>query len=246
MEIQKANSQLAAKSTLPALSQKLTLSILKLEHPNEKLQGKMELSEVIGQLMPSGRPDFPQMVAYPKVTELMVTQGKNNVHKLVFLLIKDFCASINVVRNMTDDQMIEAAAMLMDECGNFRLEDYTLMFAMAKRGQLIKIYDRIDIQVITDIMDSYWKNRHEAGKKAQEENIQHLDGLGPTTRQLDQMTPLETALNSFTDNFSGAIGEMKNKWLDFKPEKGLETAKGELQKNPNYRNLFPEPPPNNS
>jgi hypothetical protein len=42
----------------------------------------------------------------------------------------DFCSSINVLRNMNEDQMIEAAAMLIAECGNFRLEDYVMMFSM--------------------------------------------------------------------------------------------------------------------
>jgi hypothetical protein len=85
---------------------------------------------------------------------------------LVTIMVKDFCNSVNVVRNMTEDQMIECAAMLLDECGNFRMEDYLMMFNMAKRGQLVKIFDRLDITVVTQMLDEYWAIRHKAGEEA--------------------------------------------------------------------------------
>lgn len=131
----------------------LITSIIKLEV--NKLEAKMELMDFSSQLMPDGKPNFLAIVSYPMIRSLVQEQSRKTMHKVIFLLIKDFCASMNVVRNMNEDQMIEAAGMLIDECGNFRLEDYVMMFQMAKRGQLFDIHDRVDLQVITRMLDRY-------------------------------------------------------------------------------------------
>lgn len=92
---------------------------------------------------------------------------------------------------MTEDQMIEAAAMLINECGNFRIEDYVMMFSMAKKGELVKIFDRVDIQLVTAIMDEYWQRRYHAGSKETEGEITRLDALGPQIRGADETKELK-------------------------------------------------------
>lgn len=246
MEIQKANNQLAARSATLTLPQRLQDTILRLGDSATRSMAKLDLMDITSELMPAGSPRFTEIVNFPMIRDMVTGHGRPRMLLMISIIVRDFCSSVNVVRNMNEDQIIEAASMLLDECGNFRLEDYTMMFAMSKRGQLIKIYDRIDIQVITDILDAYWKKRHEAGKKAQEEDVHHLDGLGPVTRQLDGMHPMDAALGSLGDNLTGALGEMKAKWLESMPLKGLDEAKTELHKNPEYRNPFPEPNPRNT
>lgn len=127
----------------------------------------MELAEITSQLMPDGKPDFKSIRYYPSIKSLCENPeyGSKNIRMLLFLMVQSFCESMNVVRNMNEDQMIESAAMLLDECENFRLEDYQIMFTMAKRGQLLKIYDRIDISIISALMDAYFKIRREAENK---------------------------------------------------------------------------------
>lgn len=121
------------------------------------------------ELMPNGIPSFLQVVKYPTVKQLTVEFGVANMQKALFLLVKDFCDSLNVVRNMNENQMIEVAAMLVDECDNFRLEDYQMMFTMGKRGRLVKIMDRVDIQLFSKMMDEYYRIRREASEKHLEE-----------------------------------------------------------------------------
>ena len=121
------------------------------------------------ELLKSGTPDFKTIAARPQLSVLIKECGKTNILKAVYLMIRDFCNSLNVVRNMNEDQMIEAASFLIDECGNFRLEDYQIMFAMAKRGQLGKIMDRVDIQTISVFLDEFWRIRHSYGQRQQDE-----------------------------------------------------------------------------
>lgn len=193
---------------LPQLSQKLISSILKLELPEQKFNGKMELTEVVSELMPAGQPKYLDVVKYPKISELKEREGMRNMHKIIFLLVKDFCNSLNVVRNMNDDQIIEAAGMLLDECDNFRLEDYTIMFAMAKRGNLIQVRDRIDLQVISDIFDAYWIKRNNAAIEAQEEAVKRQEG------QLPVMRTSKPDDFDKVSNLGGAIADLKTAMRD--------------------------------
>lgn len=172
-------------------SQKLIQCLIKLEAPEYKAEAKMELLSMTGDLMPSGKPTFLEVIKYPMIQQLIAEHGKKTMLKVLFLLVKDFCGSLNVVRNMTEDQMIEAAAMLIDECGNFRIEDYVMMFSMAKKGELVKIYDRMDIQIITAILDEYWQRRYRAANKETEFEVNKLDALGPQMRGADEAKELK-------------------------------------------------------
>ena len=155
-QIQKLNNQLAQMSAPVAFSHALMQCLIKLETP-DKTEAKMELISLTSELMPAGVPSFLEIVKYPMIRDLIAEIGKKKMLAILVLLVKDFCSSINVIRNMNEDQMIEAGAMLLDECVNFRLEDYVMMFSLAKRGQLIKILDRIDLQLIGEMMDKYWE-----------------------------------------------------------------------------------------
>lgn len=113
------------------------------------------------------------MRPFPMVSALLLEHGRAMMQTVMFALLKDFCGSINVVRNMTEDQMIDAAAMLLDECGNFRLEDYAMMFTMAKRGQLSindgkGLMDRMDMEQLGKLIEVYWEKRNAAGNRAQD------------------------------------------------------------------------------
>lgn len=153
-----------------ASSQKLLQCLIRME-TEERSEAKMDLVLLTNELMPKGKPDLIGVVKYPMIQELVKTEGRRKMLGILVLMVKDFCASINVVRNMNEEQMIDAAAMLLEECDNFRLEDYVMMFTMAKKGELVKIYDRIDIQLISQIMDEYWSRRREAGRIARDADV---------------------------------------------------------------------------
>jgi hypothetical protein len=166
--------------------------------------------------MPNGKPDFAVIRHIPSIQQLILISGDNgraNMHKALQVLIQSFCDSVNVVRNMSIDQVFDTATFLLDECEGFRLEDYVIMFTMAKRGQLVKIFDRIDITVITGILDAYWDKRNEAGQKIQEKEV----------------TEIDNHINSNTVTFHPEIEGVFTKWLKEQPKE--EPAK-EIDRSP--------------
>ncbi|MBK7885154.1 MAG: hypothetical protein IPJ81_16225 [Chitinophagaceae bacterium] len=182
--------------------------LIKLETP-EKSDAKMELIALVSDLMPQGKPKYLEVIKYPMIRQLIETEGKKKMLAVLVLMIKDFCSSLNVVRNMNEDQMIEAAAMLLDECENFRLEDYMIMFSMAKRGELVKIMDRIDLQVITAMLDEYFTRRKLAAINKVDNEINRLDSIGNTTRQIENLHPDEAKLAAAGNGISAAIEALR-------------------------------------
>lgn len=136
---------------------------------------KLELIELTSELMPNGNPDFRIIRHTQPIKSLIDSYGKRDVRFMIFEMVKDFCESFNVVRNMREDQMIESAAFLIDDCGDMRLEDFHMMFTLAKRGRLIKIMDRIDIDIIGKIYDAYYIMRSDAGRRIQEEEFEKYE-----------------------------------------------------------------------
>lgn len=208
----------------------------------------MELVMLTNDLMPAGKPKFMDVVKYPKISNLVASEGRKRMLTIMVLMVKDFCTSMNVVRNMNEDQMIESANMLLEECDNFRMEDYIMMFSMAKKGTLeVKIYDRIDIQLIAQIMDAYWLQRKHAGKKSQEENAERFDTMGVTTRTKELMSPEEARQLGAADGMDRVVGiirEISIRSADvFQDMPSAEMAKQQIEKNPNYRNNH-KPVPN--
>jgi hypothetical protein len=176
MELANQNNQLAAKSAPATYSAALMTCLIKME-TTERAEAKMDLMQRTAELMPAGKPNFPAVVQYPRISTLVEQYGRKRMLAVIVLLVKDFCASVNCVRNMNEDQMLEAGLMLLNECGNFRLEDYVMMFDMAKKGKLdeVKIMDRLDIQVISKILDVYWLIRKRAGDQEQDKDYSQLE-----------------------------------------------------------------------
>lgn len=122
----------------------------------------MQLTEKLcTELMPGGKPDIRLIMQHRPIIQIVRSEenGVKNMLKVLTALLFDFCNSLNVVRPMNDQQIIEAAAALLDECYNYRIEDYVCMFTMAKRGRLVKIMDRMDITIILEISKAYWAHR---------------------------------------------------------------------------------------
>jgi hypothetical protein len=147
----------------------------------ERLVAKLEYGKAIKALFQDGKPNYLGVVQFPQIRDLVKDNGEPVVLLLIAVMVRDYCASVNVARNMNEDQILEAAAMLMEEAGNFRLEDYAMMFAQAKRGKLVKVYERIDLTTITDMADAYFAERRDAKINQQEQEIERLEVQAPHT-----------------------------------------------------------------
>src|SRR4051812_4913807 len=117
MEVQKApENQVAKAKPYSQHSQKLIQCLISMDVPERKSEAKMELITLTSNLMPGGNPTYLDVIKYPMVRSLVEEVGKKAMLKVIYLLVKDFCSSLNVVRNMNQDQLIESASMLIDEC----------------------------------------------------------------------------------------------------------------------------------
>lgn len=183
MDIQKTNqgNQQVVTYQPPALHKQLRATILALgmaqdnKDAAQHKDAKMVLFSHKAELMPAGKPAYLEMIKYPTITQVIADIGEPATLLMISILIKDFCASVNVSRNMNEDQILEAALMLLNERGNFRMEDYTVMFAMASRGELVKIYERVDLSVITEIADAYYARRRDEKIAMEEADIERQE-----------------------------------------------------------------------
>lgn len=167
------------------------------------MQAKISMELATRKLLCNGVPKFEEVRLFKPLGTLIDENGEAVIHAALFCLVWDFCQSVNVVRNMTEGQMIEAAGFLMSECGNFRLEDYVLMFTMAKRGQLIKIMDRVDVPMIGQMLDAYWTYRDIEGKKLLEKEFSSYDN------QINRAIAFPVSEKGQEFDFKGLVEQLK-------------------------------------
>jgi hypothetical protein len=147
--------------------------IVKAAAGDENAQNR--LVKAAGDILPSGEMNVPELRKRTGISQLLKSNqvSRPDMHKALYLLLKNFCESINVVRPMTEAQIREASFFLLDECGDYRIEDYIAMFSLGKRGKLVPILDRIDIQVIGAMKEEYEYFRRDAIVKERSEFAQH-------------------------------------------------------------------------
>jgi hypothetical protein len=140
-EIQTANQQVAV-SQLQALPQRLQATMLALGQdnlePKARTANKMAYIQITKELMPGGKPAYLTVVKYPKITDLVQQKGEPVIMLILAVMIRDFCATMNVVRNMNEEQILEAAAMLLEEAGIFGLKITRLCLQWLKKGSFLK------------------------------------------------------------------------------------------------------------
>lgn len=148
----------------------------------------MELIKLTDQLTPAGNPDFKMVAAMPPIKDIVSQDGPEAMLFVLSAIIRNFCASVNVVRNMSTGQILMAANTLLQECKNYRVEDFVLMFDMAMKGKIKPndgrgIMDRLDLTVIVDIWNIYDGIRYASAEQIQEEQVaadeKFLDEINP-------------------------------------------------------------------
>lgn len=189
--------------------------------PEERQVAKLAYGMAVKQLFQDGKPDYLGVIKYPQIKDLVNDNGAAPVLLLIAVMVRDYCASMNVARNMNEDQILEAAAMLMEEAGNFRLEDYAMMFALAKRGKLVKVYERIDLTTITEMADAYYAERRDTKIAMQEQEIERQEVQAPhiadkqiysTPEDRRQGNDLDYKLTSMAGAISGIGSDLRKKF----------------------------------
>lgn len=152
------------------------------------------LNDYAAAISAHGLPNFNIIIHKPAIKLLIDNGQKKEVSTLLTLLLKKFCNSFNVVRNMNNEQILDCVHFLIDECGNFRIEDYILMFNMGKLGKLGKILDRVDISVIAMMKENY----EQLTSKDFQEAMTKPKQISPPNEEVKYVDP-ELVVNAFKD-----------------------------------------------
>lgn len=192
-------------------------------------------------LMPAGKPDFSKIKSYPSISQLIPTVGAPTLHKLLMVLIKNYCNSVNVPegKNMNEDQIIEAAGFLLDECDNYRIEDYVMMFTLAKRGKLEsgktgRIFDRVDIQLISDFKANYEQIRRQGEDSIMQDELLKLE----TTRIPDDRDNANEPDEVKAKRFDAVMEKFKEMQKNWKKEQNEEFMKQEQERNKRFDDML--------
>lgn len=102
-----------------------------------------------------GVPKFVELRRCEHLPALKTEHGSGLLRAMITVLVKAFCSQLNVVRNMNEVQIIQCANFLMKNGDDMTMEDFVVMFEMAQNNRLGKILDRVDIQVVATMLESY-------------------------------------------------------------------------------------------
>lgn len=132
------------------------------------------------------------------VSSMVINNGEKETVAILAVLLTKFSHSINVVRNLSAEQIKELAwdFVINDDWG-FRLEDYVAAFQMAKNGVIGDIRDRLDIEVINDILDQYFTRRMAAIRERREQRV-----FSDDMPRLSEGSDLQKGLDRLTGHFS--------------------------------------------
>lgn len=143
-----------------------------------------------------------------RIPSLTHDYGFEKIHQLLIVMLKAFNDSLNLIRPMTDEQVVEIGYELVmtTEEDQLSIEDYVLFFKGAKEGKYGKILDRLDQQTVFQMLEEYRQARHIAFVKIKEEEHLQYKALGPADRTVEKNELAESMAN-----IVGRLGEMKEK-----------------------------------
>lgn len=139
---------------------------------------------------------FESLLSIPlkdRMVGLVTQYGKEKIHGLLIVMLTDFCNFYNVIRPMSAIQIVDCAFELINTSieDYLGIEDFTIFFQGAKNGKYGKIYDRLDQQIIFDMLEMYRQERHEKYMSVKEEKESNYKAAGDSFRLCDDMTELK-------------------------------------------------------
>jgi len=90
-----------------------------------------------------------------QLSKLKKELGELHTKRIIALLVIDLSESFNVKNELSDNQIKTIVDMIMAERWHLKIEQIARAFHLQKTGYLVKIYDRIDIELILKILDEY-------------------------------------------------------------------------------------------
>jgi hypothetical protein len=130
-------------------------------HENKQLEVARSLEKYIEK----GVVNFVNVLSIPitdRLPGLVKAYGDEKIHALMVVMLTDFANNFNVIRPMSPVQIINCAFQMIITANEDQLgiEDFTIFFEGAKQGKYGKVYDRLDQQIIFEMMEHYRDERH--------------------------------------------------------------------------------------
>jgi hypothetical protein len=89
-------------------------------------------------------------------------EDEASLHIALKNLIVNLVESLNLTQTVNESQIIEMVFLLSDKYWFVKLEELVLVFKKAKLGEYGKIYNRLDVQIISEWIDSFLKSEERA------------------------------------------------------------------------------------
>lgn len=115
----------------------------------------------------NNNPKYDALLSIPvsdRLPELSKKVGVSEIGKIIMAEITKFQNCYNVIRPMNADQIAQCAFSILQSSEEdfLSLQDIIIFFEGAKQGKYGKVYDRLDQQVIFDMLEIYRESRHQS------------------------------------------------------------------------------------
>jgi hypothetical protein len=181
-QIQKREAGLAQNSVANSSTALLLNSI--------RVQDDFQISSIVSSYIKAGTPQFALLLQTPlgdRIPGLAAKYGSKRIHALIVILVTNFCNNLNLIRPMTESQIVSCSFELMNTASEDQLsiEDLTVFFNGAVAGKYGRILDRMDQQILFELLENYRQERHISYSRLQEERHIQLKSLGPIDRSCE-------------------------------------------------------------
>lgn len=95
----------------------------------------------------------------PTLKVLEKQYGKDDLATLISFMILQTARFFNLGNNLSEDQSLETAYLMLQNYPYETIEDFTLMFREAKKGKYGELYNRLDGQIIFKWMEKYLEEK---------------------------------------------------------------------------------------
>lgn len=104
---------------------------------------------------------FEKTLTAPVIKAIETKMGRPVLIKLVCAVLKLFADSLNITQTLSALQVYELAQLWIEQYPTDTLKDLILCLKRVKQGKYGKIYNRIDIEVISEFWTAYLNDKAE-------------------------------------------------------------------------------------
>jgi hypothetical protein len=164
----------------------------------------------------------------PTLKVLEKQYGKDDLATLVSFMILQTARFFNLGNNLSEEQALETAYLMLQNYPHETIEDFTLMFREAKKGKYGELYNRLDGQIIFKWMEKYLEEkaiyREKQHQKQKASNpVQEPDLMKIVTGESNHKKTVAEALKQAI-NFK-ELENNEKEYNSFKTNYLLKTAK---------------------